>query len=207
MRAIPDRIVSTLYGRGYCQKAKGEPCSGISFRNTARPEPHTSGHCSSAPSSADALPMTEPSPGARVPRMRSRSSIEANSTTIFPFFWPRSTFTRVSKRSDSREARPVSAGDTRAPARGFFALPALVGLDPMSVTISSTDRTDSPSATIRRARLSCSSGSSSDSRALACPAERTPAASLFCTEGDSLSSRSVLVTCGRERPIRSASSS
>lgn len=44
--------------------------------------------------------------------MRSRSSIEANSTTIFPFFCPRSTFTLVSKRSESREARSESAATT-----------------------------------------------------------------------------------------------
>ncbi|SHM63758.1 hypothetical protein SAMN05216268_112261 [Streptomyces yunnanensis] len=39
MRAIPDRIVSTLYGRGYCQKAKGEPCSGISSGTRLAQEP------------------------------------------------------------------------------------------------------------------------------------------------------------------------
>ena len=42
--------------------------------------------------------------------MRSRSSTEANSTTILPLRRPSSTLTRVSKLSESRSARSVSAG-------------------------------------------------------------------------------------------------
>jgi hypothetical protein len=44
------------------------------------------------------------------PTIRSRSSTEANSTTILPLRRPSSTLTRVSKLSESRSARSVSAG-------------------------------------------------------------------------------------------------
>ena len=49
--------------------------------------------------------------------------MEANSTTILPFFWPRSTFTRVSKRSESRPARSVQRRGDPVPARGPLASP------------------------------------------------------------------------------------
>ena len=45
-----------------------------------------------------------------MPTMRSRSSTVANSMVILPLFRPMSTLTRVSKRSESRSARSVSAG-------------------------------------------------------------------------------------------------
>ena len=74
-------------------------------------------------------------------------------------------------------------------------------------TISSTLRTESPSATIRWASRSIAAPSSRPSRARACPAERTPAASRRATSGGSRSSRMVLEICGRDRPMRVASSS
>jgi hypothetical protein len=74
-------------------------------------------------------------------------------------------------------------------------------------TISSTARTDSPSATIRCASASCAAESSMPSSARAWPADSTPAATRRCTAGDSLSSRTVFVICGRDLPIRAASSS
>ena len=49
--------------------------------------------------------------------MRSRSSMDPNSTTMRPLDRPRSTFTRVSKRSDSRVASTSSFGATGLLAR------------------------------------------------------------------------------------------
>ncbi len=57
------------------------------------------------------------------------------------------------------------------------------------------------------ARRSIAAPSSRPSRARAWPADSTPAATRRCTSGGSFSSRSVLEICGRERPIRCASSS
>lgn len=51
------------------------------------------------------------SSGAMRSRMRLRSSTEANSTVRRPLFLPRSTLTRVSKRSERRVARPSSASE------------------------------------------------------------------------------------------------
>ena len=78
---------------------------------------------------------------------------------------------------------------------------------PPRATISSTVRTDRPSATMRCASRSWPAASSSPSSARACPAESTPAATRRWTSGGSLSSRRVFEICGRERPIRPASSS
>ena len=77
----------------------------------------------------------------------------------------------------------------------------------ISVTASSAPRTDSPSATIRAASCSWSSGSGSDSNARAWPADSTPAATRRCTGTGSFSSRMVLEMTGRLRPSRDASSS
>ena len=51
------------------------------------------------------------------------------------------------------------------------------------------------------------SGLVTDTRARAWPAVSTPAATRRWTAGVSRSSRSVLLICGRERPMRSANSS
>ncbi len=63
-----------------------------------------------------------------------------------------------------------------------------------------------PSATIRAASSSWRSGSSNPSSARAWPADSTPAATRRCTDTGSFNSRIVLVTTGRLRPSRSASS-
>jgi len=138
--------------------------------------------------------------------IRSRSSGEANSTTILPLRRPSSTLTRVSNRSERRSAsrrRPGAVGGlaaVRTERRGG------TSSEP-TATISSTARTDRPSATIRVASRSCASGSSRLSRARAWPALSTPAATRFCTAGGRFSNRRVLLMCGRERPILRASSS
>ena len=76
-----------------------------------------------------------------------------------------------------------------------------------TATISSRPRTLMPSATTRWASRSCRSGSSTASSDRAWPADSTPAATRRWTAGESLSSRIVLEICGRDRPIRAASSS
>ena len=99
--------------------------------------------------------------------MRSRSSGVANSTTILPLWRPISTLTRVSKRSDRRSAsrrRPGATGCLLAGARFLRASSA------PRETISSTLRTDRPSAMIRMARRSWAAGSSRPRRARAWPA-------------------------------------
>ena len=88
-----------------------------------------------------------------IPTIRSRSSTVANSIVILPLFRPMSTFTRVSKRSDSRSARSFRAGActlARRAGADFFAGPSAIASD----TSSSVARTERPSATIRSA--SCS---------------------------------------------------
>ena len=138
--------------------------------------------------------------GSMTSTIRRRSSRVANSIETLPLLLPASTFTRVSSRSESREAmssRPgidgVRGRETRTRSRPSASPTA---------TISSTERTDSPSATIRAARRSMASASSSASRARAWPAESTPAATRRCTGGGRRSRRRVLLTCGRLRPIR-----
>src|SRR5699024_11248952 len=58
----------------------------------------------------DALPISLLPDGSIRFTIRSRSSIEANSTVILPLFLPRSTLTRVSYRSDNRAAMSSSRG-------------------------------------------------------------------------------------------------
>src|SRR5712691_10539440 len=65
------------------------------------------GSPSAVPPAANARGPTD---GAIRPMMRSRSSTEANSTTIFPLRRPSSTLTRVSNVSDRRSARSEIAG-------------------------------------------------------------------------------------------------
>ena len=94
--------------------------------------------------------------GLMVLTIRSRSSRDANSTTILPLRWPSSTFTRVSSTSERRPARSAKRGATgwrRGCWRDGFA-----GSAPIA-TISSTARTDRPSATMRCARSSWAWGS------------------------------------------------
>lgn len=50
--------------------------------------------------------------GSMMSTIRCRSSIVANSTVILPLDFPRSTFTRVSNRSESRSARSTTPGAT-----------------------------------------------------------------------------------------------
>ncbi len=130
--------------------------------------------------------------------MRSRSSIVANSTVILPLDRPISTFTRVSKRSERRSDRCRRAGATGFDVTGF--LGCFSGLSSARVTISSTERTESPSATMRSASRSWAAALSRESSARAWPALITPAATRFCTVGGRFSSRRVLLMCGRDRP-------
>src|ERR1700722_8296470 len=98
--------------------------------------------------------------------IRSRSPIVANSTVIFPFRCPSSTLTRVSNRSERRSARWRRAG-----ARGGLTAVRAGRRDGESsapiATISSTARTERPSATIRVASRSCASGFSTRGRGVA----------------------------------------
>ena len=94
-------------------------------------------------------------------------------------------------RPPMRGTRPAAPGGRSSP----------------TATSSSTARTDRPSAMIRCASASWAPASSRESSARACPAESTPAATLRCTDGGRLSSRMVLLTCDRERPMRRANSS
>ena len=101
-------------------------------------------------------------------------------------------------RESSREVvelRVAVAGPRRARGWGCPSSPPIE-------TISSTLRTESPSATIRWASRSMAPPSSRPSSARAWPALSTPAATRRCTSGGSLSRRSVLEICGRERPMR-----
>ena len=141
--------------------------------------------------------------GAIWPMMRCRSSTDPNSTTMRPFARPIWIFTVVSKASDSRPARSSTPGAENFRGRRLAAGSSATA----SATASSVARTDIPSATMRAASASCFWASGSPSRARAWPAEMTPAATRVCTFTGSLSSRMVLVTCERLRPIRPASSS
>ena len=139
--------------------------------------------------------------GSSSPTMRSRSSSEANSMVILPLVRPRSTLTRVSSRSDSRSARSCEPGATGACARARERRRR--SRSSPTVTISSTARTDSPSATMRCASRSCASGVVERRAApgRARPTARRPRPAAGPPAGGR-SSRSVLVICGRDRPIR-----
>ena len=113
---------------------------------------------------------------------------------------------RRSKRSDSRLARSLKAGEMILPAFGVWRFASRGSSERIRTTSSSTLRTVRPSAMIRAASFSWASGSVRGSSARACPAVSVPAASRRWTDAGSFISRRVLETCARERPIRSASS-
>ena len=121
---------------------------------------------------------------------------EANSTTIFPLRWPSSTLTRVSKVSESRSQIPAASG--RPTAWPGDCLGGLAGCAPRAA-ISSTARTESPSATIRRASCSCACGSCTASSARACPALSTPAATRRCTATGSVQAAAMVLDMMRPR--------
>ena len=82
----------------------------------------------------------------------------------------------MSNRSDIRLPKSANPGALIFPS-GFLPLAGLVDCAPSSSeTISSTVRTDNPSATIRAANFSIAAASLRPSNARAWPAEITPAA-------------------------------
>ena len=104
----------------------------------------------------------------------------ANSMVSLPRLRPTSTLTRVSRRSPSRSRRRVRP---RAAAASRLRRGACGGAAsrPAIATASSVERTDIPSAMTRCAISSIASGVARPSSARACPADRTPAATLVCT--------------------------
>ena len=128
----------------------------------------------------------------------------ANSTVSRPLRRPRAILTRVSSRSDSRAARSSSDGHPGAGPRlagGRRVGPRRAPRSPRpSAPTGPRPRSAGPAAPSRPSRPG-------PSRARAWPADSTPAATRRCTSGGRRSSRRVLEICGRERPIRAASSS
>ena len=140
--------------------------------------------------------------------IRSRSSIEANSTVILPLRRPSSTRTRVSKASDSRSARSVDArcGDARrgrATGRLLVAVPAGVQGDEF---LGRAHRQSLRRRCGRRARPAGRRprGRATPGRGRPTARRRRPGAA---PGSGRFSSRIVLLTCGRLRPMRCASSS
>ena len=118
-----------------------------------------------------------------MPTIRSRSSTVANSMVILPLLRPMSTFTRVSKRSESRSARSVSAGACGL-ARRFGS--RLLRRAVRERRATPAPRWPAPTALRRRSASPAAPGPSASSRpssARACPADRTPAATRRWTCG------------------------
>ena len=142
-----------------------------------------------------------------IPTIRSRSSTVANSIVILPLLRPRSTFTRVSKRSDSRSARSTSAGACgfarRLAARrlgrpvGDRQRHQLLGRPHRQPLRHDPSARGPPAPGRRRGRAA---------PARARPTEHPPRPAAARRAGR-FSSRIVLEICGRLRPIRRASSS
>ena len=114
--------------------------------------------------------------------MRSRSSIVANSTVILPLL-PAHLHLDPSLEKVRETVGQVAEGRGDRLRGGRPAGRLLRACRPPRATISSTERTESPSATMRWASRSWACGSSRESSARAWPALITPAATRFCTRG------------------------